>query len=1560
MGQKANTGPNPQSVKSDGAKTYSDASSSSRSSLFDTDEKIQSRRDYIQHLQRTVGNHAVERLWKSGWLQKKLNIGPSKNRYELEADAVAEKVVSMDAPGADTDETVGNSPTNETRQISRKSVAESITPLQRTTEKPEEQLQEKEPEEEQLRGDSLQKSSTGSSDEDDEGQATLRQAQGRIQRSLDARKKELQRKGLIPLEIPGGSKLQTGVNQAYIQKKRAEQTPPKNPGDSKLQTGVNQAYIQKKRAEQTPPKNPGGSKLQTGVNQVYIQKRRAERTPPANNLNESGSAAPPGVESSINSAKGGGKPLSTGESSYYEPRFGSDFSGVRIHTGGQANDLSRSVNAKAFTVGSDIFFGSGQYNPDTSDGKKLMAHELTHTVQQGGGIKRKTENDVEDEELRKQAGTVEEVEEDRSDPDQNEQNSKNLSQRERDHEENERQYQNQNTIAAEMDDPVQTQEGRRGSTTDEPNTGESGTTGQVSAQDPAEAVLPETETGSEPQVNLNSDSSRGLLESISQVSPTSSVSAIGQVRSIAGTIQNREKADLQANLPAIERPTGVPRLGEAPVAPPTRLDRGEAPQMRQLSGRRNPPPEVGHNESRAPNPADRVSTRVSEPADDGGSWWSRMFGRVRSFVSSLPTTDRGVNTSAGERPRVDLSGDADPAQSRAQQAESNQEVGRQTTNADTATQTDFGENRIYPTEEQFPRETMRPNYQITPAETRSGIAIPQRGLSPSVRGRVDGSISGWYGEQMNEQLAQEQARREESDQQSTAARIEGDRRIDQETENARLEQTQLQQGAREEVSGRRQEWLSENRDIQETYDRQSTQRRQEIDGQIDRRVQSSEREAGDRMTTAENEAERERRNAERKAVDEKKRAENKPRSWWDSFKDAVSSAFDAIRSAVNLIFDGLRKLVKGIIEVAKRAVRGIIELARSAIVGLIKAFGEGLKALVSVALAAFPEAAARARSWIDARVEQTTNAVNAVADRLKQAADAILDFVGEALDFIISAYQAFYNLILDAVEFVGRLIGDAIERIGNLIESAQMMPDHFEGQMQEELLGMNLNKPLSFERTQMPESLEQTSTAQMPLSTQNTALLSRPVLTENDIEMDQVPTEEFTPEFLASLNLDTMQEGQEIEFGESNDAANSLDAIREELTSPVPEGVETGSPEAETDDASLVRQPGESHEAFTGRQLQHMMNNASPENACAKEQTEEAAQPGAIPESQKTIGPLTQNQRAGFMFHQMKKGISQWFECNWPWLLAAAIGVIAAVVALIIVTGGAILGALVPIMQVVGAIMVGVTLARVTSYVGDYLSNAWEGRNEAGAIALARGLAIGATELVFALLFSVAGPIFKVIRRGVTAAAKGARTVVRAATRVVARTARATGRAIARVGGTAIRNGRIMMRGLRRGFSRGARSLDDLGRRLGQRLRFKKFSIEYRRGWLWLYGHINPKVPIAKARLRRRSRRRLGRLSEVAGSKIRGFRNPGEIVERVGNLRNKLLKSGIDDVEIGIRGSSVTGVSGKGGSYRGVRGELKASDIDFFITSRTLEKRIMKIAPEAFVRFFLTNFRTNR
>jgi hypothetical protein len=115
-------------------------------------------------------------------------------------------------------------------------------------------------------------------------------------------------------------------------------------------------------------------------------------------------------EDQLRGQKGGGAPLPNTLRSFMEPRLGADFSGVRLHTGGESAQLNRSISAQAFTHGQDIFLGEGKENVESSAGKQLLAHELTHTIQQGaapvrrkraakqaGQIQRHSEGELEDQ-----------------------------------------------------------------------------------------------------------------------------------------------------------------------------------------------------------------------------------------------------------------------------------------------------------------------------------------------------------------------------------------------------------------------------------------------------------------------------------------------------------------------------------------------------------------------------------------------------------------------------------------------------------------------------------------------------------------------------------------------------------------------------------------------------------------------------------------------------------------------------------------------------------------------------------------------------------------------------------------------------------------------------------------------------------------------------------------------------------------------------------------------------------------------------------------------------------
>lgn len=131
------------------------------------------------------------------------------------------------------------------------------------------------------------------------------------------------------------------------------------------------------RAFITPPNIHGPSHNRSALLAPSIQ--REGRGPPTVTTN---------FESSLDASKSGGSPMPASTRTNMESRFGADFSSVRIHTGTQAESLSTSIRAQAFAHGSDIYFNSGKWAPGTASGDFLLAHELTHTIQQGASAPR--------------------------------------------------------------------------------------------------------------------------------------------------------------------------------------------------------------------------------------------------------------------------------------------------------------------------------------------------------------------------------------------------------------------------------------------------------------------------------------------------------------------------------------------------------------------------------------------------------------------------------------------------------------------------------------------------------------------------------------------------------------------------------------------------------------------------------------------------------------------------------------------------------------------------------------------------------------------------------------------------------------------------------------------------------------------------------------------------------------------------------------------------------------------------------------------------------------------
>ncbi|WP_103069653.1 eCIS core domain-containing protein [Aquimarina sediminis] len=136
------------------------------------------------------------------------------------------------------------------------------------------------------------------------------------------------------------------------------------------------------------------SKMEGDEEKEMINKMDEEQEDPkALQTKSDGTAqtASPKITQQLKSKSGKGNPLSKAMQTEMEASFGTDFSTVNIHTDQDAVDMNKELGAKAFTHGNDVYFNSGKYSPDTTEGKRLLAHELTHVVQQNNQLKRKKE-----------------------------------------------------------------------------------------------------------------------------------------------------------------------------------------------------------------------------------------------------------------------------------------------------------------------------------------------------------------------------------------------------------------------------------------------------------------------------------------------------------------------------------------------------------------------------------------------------------------------------------------------------------------------------------------------------------------------------------------------------------------------------------------------------------------------------------------------------------------------------------------------------------------------------------------------------------------------------------------------------------------------------------------------------------------------------------------------------------------------------------------------------------------------------------------------------------------
>lgn len=479
--------------------------------------------------------------------------------------------------------------------------------------------------------------------------------------------------------------------------------------------------------------------------------------------------------------------------------------------------------------------------------------------------------------------------------------------------------------------------------------------------------------------------------------------------------------------------------------------------------------------------------------------------------------------------------------------------------------------------------------------------------------------------------------------------------------------------------------------------------------------------------------------------------------------------------------DGLKATVNAIYDGLRAAVKALFEAATRLASGVIELAQRAIVQLIQLhaeALKRILDVALAAFPELAERIRARIDAAVAQATELVQgAADLLKAGVVGALDLLADTLDALLAFAQDGYDAAFSLIGMVVSG-----EWAEIM----EGL--ENLISAAGQAPPQFEAAAYEELLGGDLTqALSPVELEMAGLAPSgavgaqvgPPWTPENVGVDPVVTGlQLSPELSEQLMAQTGGEGA-LEFGWSEDPSRNMHAI---LGLDAPQGARS---EVAPDDGLSVRE------------------------------------------------------RAAARWTIMKQSVSDWWSANWPTVLGGGVLGVAGFLAANLLTGGAVMAALPPILSVLGPLFMGVMAAQVGGHVADYLTKGWAGDAQGGGKSLAKALAVGAVELASLLTFKAGGAALKGAKAVARGAARGARGAMKGASQ------------LARKGADyVIARGKVLLEGVGgRGFAKGFKSIDELGQGLQNKTKFKGYRIRLERRRFVLEGKINPWVKIAEGQV---------------------------------------------------------------------------------------------------------------
>lgn len=749
----------------------------------------------------------------------------------------------------------------------------------------------------------------------------------------------------------------------------------------------------------------------------------------------------PGFESRLDSAKAGGAPLPQSTISKVEPHLGADLSGVRVHTDSNAVQLNQSLGAQAFANQNHIFFNEGKYNPGTTSGDHLIAHEATHTVQQGASLKKKP---VEEE-------APEDVQMSLKEPDTAPQQAAAPPA--------DNPAPTDTTASADTGSPANPS-GQTGDDSSQTSTGgaDAAGSGNSPASPPASSgngAPPATE----PQEDLQKENPITQRAADYREEEVTEIKALGMegnseqaMASFTGAGASQVAMAFPTMGDTLNQKLGAEKQTAALDAP--KLTAGTTGVKDQKTKNAKDPgngtsatlndgiteaepgaPQLEPHQEGAPLPAYKVDDKLDQgkPAkEESGGFFSWLFDKFKNLMGGINTRDEGLNTQAGNAPKIDTKGKANPQRAENQSKEGKDQVNKEKQEAANEINNNPGQQNIQPLFFEEPKEvTIDTTLQSTAATSEDQamadfVTLP---LPESVRTQTDLDLAPKMEKTLAKPRQETQAAAQKRDTDKQAAINEKQAEVEKMNKDAEKQQQDLVDENRNAIAAEQQKGVEEAETQMNAFSTEADKEKVRANQDVNARIKKDQDEGEKKLKAAEGEAAAKKKEGEAQAKAEKEAAKknSKDKSWWGKFKDAVSSAVSWVTEKIGKIFDAIRKAVKFIIDKAKKAALALIEAGRKWIIDKLDKFGNWLKEKANKYLKHFPALRKRVNAFIDKTVDGAKKLVNKVADGLKKGVEALANALGKAINSVLSAFE---GVLTAAVQFAGAMLkGDFAEAL---------------------------------------------------------------------------------------------------------------------------------------------------------------------------------------------------------------------------------------------------------------------------------------------------------------------------------------------------------------------------------------------------------------------------------------------------------------------------------------------------------------------------------------------------